>query len=90
MADKNPVESGPNEDPVDVNNANAGAQNSDKAPETQESVSRLTPTAAPLLVEVAILMDCTGSMSTWIQAAKDSALQAAEKIRESVQGCRYR
>jgi hypothetical protein len=79
MADKNPVESGPNEDPIDVNNVNAGAQNSDKA-----------PTAAPLLVEVAILMDCTGSMSTWIQAAKDSALHAAEKIRESVQGCRYR
>jgi hypothetical protein len=47
---------------------------------------KIVVNANGMAVDVAILMDCTGSMGAWIEAAKQSALDAAAKIREGVAG----
>lgn len=33
-------------------------------------------------IDIAIVMDCTGSMQTWIDAAKDTAIEAFDEIRK--------
>lgn len=41
-------------------------------------------------MDVVILMDCTGSMGSWIQAAKETATKTAAELRASMPGARFR
>jgi hypothetical protein len=41
-------------------------------------------------VDCVICMDCTGSMGSWIEAAKTTALETAIAIRERMPACDYR
>ena len=44
------------------------------------------PSASP----VCIVMDCTGSMASWIEAARDTVLEAADKIRAASASAEFR
>lgn len=44
----------------------------------------------PPSIDVCLLIDATGSMSTWIEAARATALSTAEQIRAKVPGAKYR